>query len=138
MSSSHEILVSCVKYQQNIYYLISSKILLNQYIHGSVWETMHICVCTCVCEFCIFIHMYLCCNNIKQREDWNRICEYKYLLIWNKVFLLKKWRFVVWCRCGVVFLGEEGECVSVMVKGRVCHYKKLNTLEFTSGKLSFW
>lgn len=37
-------------------------------------------------------------------------------------------------RCGVVFLGEEGECVSVMVKGRVCHYRKLNTLEFTSDR----
>lgn len=35
----------------------------------------------------------------------------------------------------MVFLGEEGESVSVMVKGRVCHYRKLNTLEFTSGKL---
>ncbi|GFG30600.1 hypothetical protein Cfor_10512 [Coptotermes formosanus] len=37
-------------------------------------------------------------------------------------------------RCGVVFLGEEGECMSVMVKGRVCHYRKLNTLEFTSDR----
>jgi hypothetical protein len=37
----------------------------------------------------------------------------------------------------VVFLGEEGESMSVMVKGQVCHYRKLNTLEFTSGKISF-
>ena len=38
----------------------------------------------------------------------------------------------------MVFLGEEGDCMSVMVKGNVYHYKKLNTLEFTSGKLLFW
>ncbi|XP_069676428.1 phospholipid-transporting ATPase IF-like isoform X2 [Periplaneta americana] len=37
-------------------------------------------------------------------------------------------------RCGVVFLGEEGESMSVMVKGRVRHYRKLNTLEFTSDR----
>lgn len=34
----------------------------------------------------------------------------------------------------MVFLGEEGESISVMMKGRVCHYRKLDTLEFTSGK----
>ncbi|XP_023715383.1 probable phospholipid-transporting ATPase IF isoform X4 [Cryptotermes secundus] len=37
-------------------------------------------------------------------------------------------------RCGVVFLGEEGESMSVMVKGKVCHYRRLNTLEFTSDR----
>ncbi|XP_021935483.1 probable phospholipid-transporting ATPase IF isoform X4 [Zootermopsis nevadensis] len=37
-------------------------------------------------------------------------------------------------RCGVVFLGEEGDSMSVMMKGRVCHYRKLNTLEFTSDR----
>jgi hypothetical protein len=35
----------------------------------------------------------------------------------------------------VVFLGEEREDVSVMVKDTVCHFRKLITLEFTSGKL---
>jgi hypothetical protein len=44
---------------------------------------------------------------------------------------------MVYYRCGVVFLGEEGESMSVMVKGKVCHYRKLNSLEFTSGKLPF-
>lgn len=37
-------------------------------------------------------------------------------------------------RCGVVFLGEDGDSMSVKVKEKVCHYKKLNTLEFTSDR----
>ncbi|XP_067014238.2 phospholipid-transporting ATPase IF isoform X2 [Anabrus simplex] len=37
-------------------------------------------------------------------------------------------------RCGVVYLGEEGDFMSVYLRDRVCRYRKLDVLEFTSDR----
>jgi hypothetical protein len=77
---------------------------------------MHVCVSTYVCEVRVFMHVPVCCNQIKQREDWIGICDCKYSLILHKIVvkavtfcgMMQVWCGVSWRRRRVYVCDGEG------------------------------